>query len=116
MIRQALINVVDNAVKYTPAGGQVRIVVRNGGPGPTIEVVDTGPGIPPEHRDRIFDRFYRVDKARSHDLGGAGLGLSIARWAVEAHRGRIELDSVEGCGSTFRITLPAEGSGGERPP
>jgi heavy metal sensor kinase len=110
VIRQALINLVDNAVKYTPPGGKVRIAVRNGGRGPTIEVVDTGPGIPPDHRDRIFDRFYRIDKARSRDLGGAGLGLSIARWAVEAHRGRIDLDSVEGGGSRFRITLPAEGS------
>src|SRR5262245_14649751 len=105
VVRQALINLVDNAVKYTPPGGSVRIVVRNGGPGPTIEVVDSGPGIPPDHRDRVFDRFYRIDKARSRDLGGAGLGLSIARWAVEAHGGRIDLESVEGRGATFRITL-----------
>jgi heavy metal sensor kinase len=110
VIRQALINLVDNAIKYTPPGGSVRIIVRNGGPGPTIEVVDTGPGISQEHRDRVFDRFYRIDKARSRELGGTGLGLSIARWAVEAHRGRIDLDSAEGCGSTFRIILsPAEG-------
>jgi len=102
---------VDNAVKYTPPGGSIRISVRDGGPGPTIEVTDTGPGIPPEHRDHVFDRFYRIDKARSRDLGGAGLGLSIARWAVEAHGGRIELHSIEGRGSTFRITLlHAEGS------
>jgi len=111
VIRQALINLVDNAVKYTPPGGSVRIVVRDGAPGPTIEVADTGSGIPPEHRDRVFDRFYRIDKARSRDLGGAGLGLAIARWAVEAHGGRIDLESVEGRGSTFRITLVhAEGS------
>jgi signal transduction histidine kinase len=85
--------------------------VRNGGPGPTIEVIDTGPGIPPDHRDRVFDRFYRIDKARSRDLGGTGLGLSIARWAVEAHGGRLDLDSAEGRGSTFRITLStAEGT------
>jgi len=105
VIRQALINLVDNAVKYTPPGGSVRIVVRDGGPGPTVEVTDTGSGISPEHRDRVFDRFYRIDKARSRGLGGAGLGLSIARWAVEAHGGRLDLDSVEGRGSTFRITL-----------
>jgi len=111
VIRQALINLVDNAVKYTPPGGSVRIVVRDGAPGPTIEVADTGSGIPAEHRDRVFDRFYRIDKARSRDLGGAGLGLAIARWAVEAHGGRIDLESVEGRGSTFRITLlHAEGS------
>src|SRR5262245_45793604 len=101
VLRQALINLVDNAVKYTPAGGKVRIAVRNGGPGPMIEFIDTGPGIPLDQRDRIFDRFYRIDKARSRDLGGAGLGLSIVRWAVEAHRGRIDVDSVEGHGSTF---------------
>src|SRR5215813_3682917 len=105
VVRQALINLVDNAIKYSPEGGRVRIVVRNGGPGPTIEVVDSGPGVPPEHRDRVFDRFYRIDKARSRDLGGAGLGLSIARWAVEAHGGRIDLESAEGRGATFRITL-----------
>src|SRR5262245_51601995 len=111
VIRQALINLVDNAVKYTPPGGSVRIVVRNGGRGPAIEVVDTGPGIPPGHRDRVFDRFYRIDRARSRDLGGTGLGLSIARWAVEAHGGQLDLDSAEGRGSTFRITLsPAQGS------
>ncbi len=110
LLRQALINLVDNAVKYTPPSGSVRIVVRNGRTGATIEVVDTGPGIPPEHRDRVFDRFYRIDKARSRDLGGAGLGLAIARWAVEVHGGRIDLDSIEGRGSTFRITLPAKGA------
>jgi heavy metal sensor kinase len=117
VIRQALINLVDNAIKYTPPGGSVRIVVQDGGPGPTVDVADTGPGIPPEHRARLFDRFYRIDKARSRDLGGAGLGLSIARWAVEAHGGRIDLESVEGRGSTFRITLlHAEGSESCRAP
>jgi heavy metal sensor kinase len=106
VIRQALINLLDNAIKYTPPGGSVRISIRNGGPGPTVEVADTGSGIPPEHHNRVFDRFYRIDKARSRDLGGAGLGLSIARWAVEAHGGRIDLESVEGRGSTFRMMLP----------
>jgi heavy metal sensor kinase len=111
VIRQALINLVDNAVKYTPPGGNIRVIVSEGGSGPTLEVVDSGPGIPQEHRDRVFDRFYRVDKARSRDFGGTGLGLSIARWAVEAHGGRIDLDSAEGAGSTFRITLVhSEGS------
>src|SRR5262249_3334470 len=105
VIRQALINLVDNAVKYTPAGGKGGIGVQDGGAGPAIDVIDNGPGIPPDQRDRIFDRFYRIDKARSRDLGGAGLGLSIARWAVEAHRGRIDVDTVEGHGSTFRIIL-----------
>jgi heavy metal sensor kinase len=110
LLRQALINLVDNAIKYTAARGTVRIAVRNARTSATIEVVDTGPGIPPDHRDRVFDRFYRIDKARSRDLGGAGLGLAIARWAVEVQGGRIDLDSIEGRGSTFRITLPAKGA------
>ncbi|OFV88794.1 MAG: hypothetical protein A2V74_09345 [Acidobacteria bacterium RBG_16_70_10] len=68
---------------------------------------DQGPGIPDEHRDRVFDRFYRVERSRSREMGGAGLGLSLVRWAAEAHRGRVELDSEEGRGSTFRIVFPA---------
>jgi signal transduction histidine kinase len=71
-----------------------------------LEVQDTGPGIAAEHRGRIFDRFYRVDPGRARERGGAGLGLSIARWAVELHGGRIELESELGRGSTFRIHLP----------
>ena len=72
-----------------------------------IEVRDTGPGIPAAHRDRIFDRFYRVDASRSREEGGVGLGLAIARWAIERNGGRIELASDEGRGSLFRILLPA---------
>jgi len=72
-----------------------------------VEVVDEGPGVPPEHQSRIFDRFYRVDSARSREWGGAGLGLAIARWAVEIHGGQITLESVEGRGSTFRVALPS---------
>ena len=71
-----------------------------------VEVADTGPGIAAEQRDRIFDRFYRVDKDRSGPGAGAGLGLSIARWAVEANGGRIELESRERQGSTFRLVFP----------
>jgi len=71
-----------------------------------IEVRDTGRGIPAEHRDRIFDRFYRIDAARARDSGGLGLGLTISRWAIEAHGGRIEVESEEGKGSLFRIVLP----------
>lgn len=106
VLRQAVINLVDNAIKYTPEGGRVWVVARNQPYNPTLEVVDTGSGIAAEHSERIFDRFYRVDKARSRELGGAGLGLAIARWAVEVHGGRIELESEEGEGSTFRIILP----------
>ena len=106
VLRQAVINLVDNAIKYSPEGACVRVVVRDRSHGPTLEVIDTGPGIRVEHRGRVFDRFYRVDKARSREMGGTGLGLSIARWAVEAHGGRIELESEEGKGSTFRLALP----------
>jgi len=71
-------------------------------------VADEGPGIAPEHRDKVFERFYRIDKARSREEGsGAGLGLAIARWAVERQGGRIELDSAPGAGSVFRVVLPA---------
>src|SRR5581483_7092289 len=100
VLRQAVINVVDNAIKYSPEGGHVRVVVRDQRPGPTVEVIDTGSGIAEEHHAHIFDRFYRVDKARSREMGGTGLGLAIARWAVEAHGGRIALVSKEGMGST----------------
>jgi heavy metal sensor kinase len=106
VLRQAVINLVDNAIKYTPESGSVRVVVRDLPRGPTLEVIDTGPGIAAEHQERIFDRFYRVDKARARELGGTGLGLAIARWAVEAHGGCLELESQEGRGSIFRITLP----------
>lgn len=106
VLRQALINLVDNAIKYSPEGGKVWVLAQNQPNGPTLEVIDTGPGIAAEHREHMFDRFYRVDKARSREMGGTGLGLAIARWAVEAHGGRIELESEESKGSTFRITLP----------
>ena len=106
VLRQAVINLVDNAIKYSPEGGQVRLVIRGRPEGATLEVIDSGPGIAAEHRAHIFDRFYRVDKARSRALGGTGLGLAIARWAAEAHGGRIELRSAEDTGSTFRIIVP----------
>jgi heavy metal sensor kinase len=106
VFRQAVINLVDNAIKYSPEGGHVRIVVRDQPQGPALEVIDTGHGIGVEDQKRIFDRFYRVDKARSRAMGGTGLGLAIARWAMEAHGGRLELESEEGRGSTFRIMLP----------
>jgi heavy metal sensor kinase len=111
VLRQALVNLMDNAIKYTPEGGEVRIIVRDGAQGPTIDVSDTGRGISAEHRDRIFDRFYRVDRGRSRDLGGTGLGLSIARWAVEANGGRLELESEDGAGCTFRLSLPSGPTG-----
>ncbi len=106
ILRQALINLLDNAIKHSPRGAAVRIHVRGGAGEAIIEVADQGPGIPEVHRSRVFERFYRIDAARSRDEGGAGLGLAIALWAVQSHGGRIELQSEEGKGSTFRILLP----------
>jgi signal transduction histidine kinase len=107
-LRQALVNILHNAVKYSPVGAvisvRVRYVVANR---VTVEIQDSGPGIPLEDQARIFDRFYRVDKARWRESGGAGLGLSIARWAVEAHGGSIGLDSAPNQGCTFHISLPS---------
>lgn len=109
VFRQALVNLVDNAIKHSPEGAAITVTAAVGPAGPTVAVSDTGPGIPEEHRDHIFDRFYRVDKGRSRQLGGTGLGLAIARWAVEAHGGRLTFAPRPGGGSTFRITLPPAG-------
>jgi signal transduction histidine kinase len=101
-----LVNLLDNAVKYTPRSGTITVGSSIRGDEFLIEVMDTGPGIAAEHRERIFDRFYRIEKDRNSLTGGAGLGLSIAKWAVEANGGRIEVDCAENKGSTFRIVLP----------
>jgi signal transduction histidine kinase len=106
ILRQALINQLDNAVKYSPEQGCVEVQVGALDGEAFVNVSDTGPGIPAEHRSKIFDRFYRVDKSRSRVDGGAGLGLSISQWAVQAHGGRIEVDCDRGPGCTFRILLP----------
>jgi heavy metal sensor kinase len=112
ILRQGLVNLLHNAIKFTPAQGTIRVVVGLTPAGQAaIEVRDTGPGVPVVHRERIFERFYRVDLARSRELGGVGLGLAIARWAVEANGGRIELESDDGRGSVFRIVLPSDGNG-----
>ena len=127
-LKQLLRNLVDNGVKYTPPGGQVTLTLRavrhNGseqnskfeirnsklsetiGPWVEIAIQDAGIGIPPEALPRIFERFYRVDPARSREAGGAGLGLCIARTIAEAHGGRIEVQSIPGAGSAFTVTLP----------
>jgi len=108
ILRLGLMNLLHNAIKYTPNGGAIRVGVATALPWhAAIEVQDTGPGIPAAHRQRIFERFYRVDAGRSTDAGGVGLGLAIARWAVEANGGRIELESEDGKGSLFRVVLPA---------
>ena len=96
LLRQALVNVIHNAVKYSPVGGVIRLSVqRQGGLGIALGVQDQGPGIPEEDRSRVFERFYRVDKARWRESGGAGLGLAIAKWAVEANGGTIGISSTE---------------------
>jgi heavy metal sensor kinase len=105
-LRQLFLNLIDNAIKYTPEGGAVILsVVRHDGVA-QFRVEDTGIGIAPEELGRIFDRFYRVDKARSRELGGSGLGLSIARWIAELHRGEIAVTSEPQKGSTFTVSLP----------
>lgn len=108
ILRLGVTNLVYNAIKYTPNKGVIRVTATRSPAGEAvIEVQDTGPGIPTAHRERIFERFYRLDSARSRETGGIGLGLAIARWAVEANGGRIELESEEARGSLFRIVLPS---------
>jgi signal transduction histidine kinase len=106
-IHQVLFNLLDNAVRFTPAGGRVTVSAERSDGSVDVHVTDTGPGIPPEHLPRLFERFYRADPARSQKEGGTGIGLAIARSVVEAHGGRIWAESVVGVGSTFRFTLPA---------
>ena len=108
VLRDAITNVVDNAIKYSPSGSTITMRIEADAVEATLSVTDEGPGIPAEHRERIFDRFYRIDEGRSRGSGGAGLGLAIAKWAVDANGGRLSLAS-SGSGSVFRITLPRSG-------
>ncbi|MCS6870200.1 MAG: ATP-binding protein [Anaerolineae bacterium] len=110
-LKQVLLNLVTNAIKYTPDGGEVTLSLTTEGSYAFIRVTDTGIGIPKEDLPYIFDRFYRVDKARERKIGGAGLGLSIAKWIVEAHHGRIWAESELGKGSTFTVQLPRMDTG-----
>jgi heavy metal sensor kinase len=108
-LRQALVNIIHNAVKFSPIGGVISVGVHYKPEGTIrLDVADSGPGIAIEHTERIFDRFYRVDESRSREAGGAGLGLSIAQWAVRIHGGDIRLQPAEGKeeGCTFQICLP----------
>jgi signal transduction histidine kinase len=113
LIRRMVLNLLHNAIKYTPKNGQVRVAVEDKGHDCEITIADTGPGIPREAQPHVFDRFFRVDKARSRDESlngsGAGLGLSIAQWAAELHRGHIVLDHSGADGTTFIISLPKPG-------
>ncbi len=103
---QMLLNLIDNAVKYTPDDGRIMITLHRDGDYAEVRVHDTGIGISPEHQKKIFNRFYRVDKARSRELGGVGLGLSIVQWTVHAHEGNISVESEVNKGSTFIVHLP----------
>jgi two-component system phosphate regulon sensor histidine kinase PhoR len=99
-------NLISNAVRYTPEGGQVSVRCSQDAEMGVIEVIDNGQGIAPEHQERIFERFYRVDKARSSDLGGTGLGLSIVKHFVQSFSGRVSVSSRLGKGTTFTAKLP----------
>ncbi len=105
-LKQVLLNLVDNAIKYTPQGGKVVLSLTKEDPWVKIAVADTGIGIASENIPNLFDRFYRVDKARSRDAGGSGLGLAIAKSVVDLHGGKITIDSQPGKGSTFTVWLP----------
>ncbi|CAB3392515.1 sensor histidine kinase [Kyrpidia spormannii] len=105
---QVIVNLVGNALRYTPTGGAIRIVARQEGSEAILAVSDTGPGIRPEHLPHIFDRFFRSDEARSREEGGTGLGLAIAKEFVEAHGGRIGVESKLGKGTTFTVRLPKD--------
>jgi two-component system OmpR family sensor kinase len=105
-LRQLFLNLIDNAVKYTPEAGRVAMTVVREGDSAVFRIADSGLGIPPAEIGRIFDRFYRVDKARSREMGGSGLGLAIAKWIAELHRGTITVTSEVQKGSIFTVRLP----------
>jgi two-component system phosphate regulon sensor histidine kinase PhoR len=106
LLEQAVVNLIDNAVKYSPEGSRVEVSAATETMGLAIKVKDVGPGIRREHLPRLFERFYRIDKARSRDMGGTGLGLSIVKHIAVAHGGGVAVESTPGLGSTFTITLP----------
>lgn len=109
-LKQVIVNLVDNAIKYTADGGTVAVKVSLATDSlAVLEVTDNGGGIPAEAVPRLFERFYRVDKARSRQMGGTGLGLAIVKSIVTAHSGQVSVESTEGRGSSFRVTLPLDG-------
>lgn len=105
-LKQVMVNLLDNAIKYTPGGGRIDVSVKARDGRAVLEVADNGVGIPLDAQPHVFERFYRVDKARSRDLGGAGLGLSIVKAICLAHNGFVSLRSEEGAGSCFTVELP----------
>jgi two-component system, OmpR family, phosphate regulon sensor histidine kinase PhoR len=109
-LTEVLINLIDNAIKYTPEGGTIAIEAETVEKHVEIRISDTGIGILSKEIPRIFERFYRVDRARSREIGGTGLGLSIVKHIVEAHGGKVAVESQIGKGSRFVMTLPMESS------
>ncbi|MEA2621809.1 MAG: two-component system, OmpR family, phosphate regulon sensor histidine kinase PhoR [Chloroflexota bacterium] len=107
-LSQLLVNLLHNALKFSPAGGEVVVGAVRDGEDIVVSITDQGPGIPRAEQDRVFERFYKVDKARVRGVGGTGLGLSIARHIAEAHGGRLWVESEEGRGSTFSLALPVD--------
>ncbi len=108
LLQQAVVNLLGNAIKYSEPEGIVELTVTDTDDTVTISVTDHGRGIDPQHLPRLFERFYRVDKARSRELGGTGLGLAIVKHIAELHGGRVEVQSQIGVGSTFSIYIPAQ--------
>jgi heavy metal sensor kinase len=115
-LKQVIVNLLDNAIKYTPEGGAVDVSVRAGDEKAVLEVSDSGVGIPGDALPYIFERFYRVDKARSRQMGGTGLGLAIVKSICAAHGGRVRVESEEGKGSRFSVELPLARNGAEEEP
>jgi two-component system phosphate regulon sensor histidine kinase PhoR len=109
LLRDVVQNLLDNAIQYTPEGGRVRVIATAGPREAVVTVDDTGMGIPLAEQERIFERFYRVDVARSREAGGTGLGLSIAKHIVEAHGGRLWVESEVGRGSKFSFSVSLAG-------
>ncbi|KAB2862847.1 MAG: hypothetical protein F9K46_06555, partial [Anaerolineae bacterium] len=105
-LKQLLMNLITNALAHTPENGEIRLTMQKAEKWVEIKVADTGVGISAEDLPHIFERFYRVDKARSRDEGGVGLGLSIAKWIAEAHHGTLSAASTVGEGTTFTLRLP----------
>ena len=106
LLFEVVYNLCDNAIKYNHAGGSVNVSIAEEGTFIRLSVQDTGIGIAPEHQEKIFERFYRVDKSHSKQSGGTGLGLSIVKHAVQYHHGKIDLDSAVGVGTTVSVLLP----------
>ena len=106
LLRRMTLNLLDNAIRYTPPGGRVAAELEARDDGVMLRISDTGIGISPEAAPHVFERFFRADKARSRENGGFGLGLAIVKWIAESHHGAVDLASQPGVGSVFTVTLP----------